>query len=379
MRTRLLTTNHEIEILQILNSAFTSTTSLSDVGSHEYQWFEHSLKAASSEVRIFAYALLASPTTATSIVPTGVLVCISSNLKYMHEDADAHERGEILSITRRLLRRIQMSYSTLRKEAITSDNVNGNDNGLVQYRTFVDRFYNVLKDELGPAVSYPRHILGLLSLQCFMDSAIESDFVYNDENLVRSLCNLVLDPFEDVRGLAMTLLQVLTAQQPDLLSGAVGTTFLNKVESLAIQTVRGDHADALGRFWALWASSSNNDIRSTEHGRDSAADASLSKHISQLEQLVADNKNLRPGSDIALHGSLLAVHYRLQSLQDRPDQGATFDAMQVLGVCLGVWKQVRIHLCVDSPETASELEDTDGSAGPKDLLAYSWRALRDAR
>ena len=55
------------------------------------------------------------------------------------------------------------------------------------------------------------------------------------------------------------------------------------------------------------------------------------------------------------------------------------DLSTVLEVCITIWDMVRSILCIDSPETAYEAEDDDGKEGPKDRLAYSWRALRDSR
>ena len=52
---------------------------------------------------------------------------------------------------------------------------------------------------------------------------------------------------------------------------------------------------------------------------------------------------------------------------------------RVLDLCGTIWIKVRTRLCVDSPETSSDGENDDAKGGPKDMLSYSWRALRDSR
>jgi hypothetical protein len=51
---------------------------------------------------------------------------------------------------------------------------------------------------------------------------------------------------------------------------------------------------------------------------------------------------------------------------------------RMIHVCQGVWQKVCARLCIDSPENAEDDVDEELSAGPKDVLSYSWRALRDS-
>lgn len=67
-----------------------------------------------------------------------------------------------------------------------------------------------------------------------------------------------------------------------------------------------------------------------------------------------------------------------QCLRQSPDRIETLAEM-VITLCERVWDAVHGRLCVDAPESEmDELEDGEILAGPKDLLSYSWRALRDS-
>lgn len=327
---------------------------------------------SSSQIRILTYALLTANPAANAVIDPEALDCIASSLKYLYEDADAHERGEILSITKRLLSKIQTSYSSLcRKSAQTDDDVEFNA-VIHQYRSFSSRLYDFLQGELGVGVSYPRHILSLQSLQYFFSLAIEPPTAEGQLVLTRSLCNLTLDPFEDVRDNAAVLLRTLALRNPGAACHVGTFDFLLQVEMLAVQTVRGDHADGMGRLWAALSV-----LHDSDELVESSFKTEMTRNISRLENATSKDGNIRPGSHFPVHGYLLAVYYQMQNLHSLSDQ----DSIQsrVFSVCHKIWEEVRPQLCVDSPETATELADDEGNEGPKDLLAYSWRALRDSR
>lgn len=48
-------------------------------------------------------------------------------------------------------------------------------------------------------------------------------------------------------------------------------------------------------------------------------------------------------------------------------------------VCERIWEEVKPVLCVDSPEGHTDEPVEDLNVGPKDILSYSWRALRESR
>lgn len=52
---------------------------------------------------------------------------------------------------------------------------------------------------------------------------------------------------------------------------------------------------------------------------------------------------------------------------------------RILNVCQNIWLEVKSVLCVDSPEGHTDEAMNDLDVGPKDVLSYSWRALRESR
>ena len=134
-----------------------------------------------------------------------VLQCLLGSFRYLHDDNDAHERGEVISITRRLLRRLENSRAHLWKKQprLTED-----EDTLRQYDDFLRQLGNLLLLEMDPGVSYQRHILALHTLQLLLQVAPDPSL--DSQSLAYSLSNLILDPFDDVRSLAATLLKDLT-------------------------------------------------------------------------------------------------------------------------------------------------------------------------
>ena len=52
---------------------------------------------------------------------------------------------------------------------------------------------------------------------------------------------------------------------------------------------------------------------------------------------------------------------------------------RIASVCNRIWREVKPVLCVDSPEGHTDEPIEDFIVGPKDVLSYSWRALRESR
>jgi hypothetical protein len=52
---------------------------------------------------------------------------------------------------------------------------------------------------------------------------------------------------------------------------------------------------------------------------------------------------------------------------------------RIVSICDKIWHEVKPVLCVDSPEGHSDEPAEDLAVGPKDVLSYSWRALRESR
>lgn len=52
---------------------------------------------------------------------------------------------------------------------------------------------------------------------------------------------------------------------------------------------------------------------------------------------------------------------------------------RIVAVCDKIWVEVKPVLCIDSPEGHTDEPIDDLAVGPKDILSYSWRALRESR
>lgn len=319
------------------------------------------MKLCSSDIRIHTYDLLTASFETAAVVPGDVLQCILTNIKYVHDDNDAHRRGEILSITRRFLKRLGSSnYNS--KQLGEADEFDG---------VFMNRLQDFLTLELSPGISYTRHALALHVLQILVNlPGISSSLRIRD--LIEPVLGAILDPFEDVRSTAgLVAKNLLAAGGTEIGSTFLSPRILQEAEALSCRTCRHDHADAAGRLWGLYIwnkSASLTDLSiATSFEAISNICQRLTKHLESCETLA-------PGTDFPLHALLYAINYSLEYLKD--ESPLTSVHVQLLNVCQKIWTLVQPHLCVDSPESATDdVEDQ----GPKDLLAYAWRALRDSR
>lgn len=67
------------------------------------------------------------------------------------------------------------------------------------------------------------------------------------------------------------------------------------------------------------------------------------------------------------------------SISDQDSQRWRSVHDRLVSLCDKIWLEVKPVLCVDSPEGHSDEPIEDLAVGPKDILSYSWRALRESR
>jgi len=350
-----------------------------------YSGFSKLLSNASAAIRLRTCELLTSSVSPKVPVPTAALTCLTSSLHFLHDDTDAFHRGELLSTFRRFLKRLRLSRSVLDR-TLQSGQLSKVDEFLYNYAAF-------LRAELAPQLSYARHILAL-DIVCFIaEGSIAGDHalprpIMADGTLLRPMFRLVLDPYDDVRttaARALSYAQLLRATEP-----AVATTFKDVVDTLkpiagasilAAATKRGDHADALGRITGLMHSAGTLDSSEVASGSDSTYDTDIDLH-SLTQQFCAYIKSIKAfdtSAQYPLHGNILGISYVIRGM----NFGGALSPAAVLqegllGACQRVWELSQTHLCVDSPEFEVEPADEAASLGPKDALAYAWRALRDS-
>lgn len=193
----------------------------------------------------------------------------------MHADSDAQMRQEILSLIRKLTFRIRGSQGT--KDLAKTGEARHAQQFLENYRDF-------LEDELRPGASYQRHITALKSLSLVLDTGVDPRVKVavaapkNDApwrftidvlrpSLFRLLVDLLLDPFDEVRGSALNLLGVFPADGPSQLSHQTGRNSseiidrlllgVAKAKALASNTSRADNADTVARLYHVLFSMAN--------------------------------------------------------------------------------------------------------------------------
>lgn len=293
-------------------------------------------------------------------------------MRHLHDDNDAHERGEILTITRRLINRLESSMASLKKNGAFQ--LSSETTVILRYyNSFVLHLGSFLLCELDPGISYRRHILALQSLRILIKSPGLATWL-EFSLFAEPLASLVLDPFEDVRSASALILDDMCELSPDGCRKFLPLRVVHRVTELSARTCRHDHADAAGRLCALvllrFQDSENDEQYSLQRH------PSLRHTVQGLGDHLSSSDSVKPGSGFALHALLSALAHSLAGGNHENIDGSVYS--DILQICRHIWSSVQNQLCLDSPERDEDVED-DGSFGPKDLLSYSWRALRDSR
>ncbi|UKZ80740.1 hypothetical protein TrVFT333_008504 [Trichoderma virens FT-333] len=195
-------------------------------------------------------------------------------------------------------------------------------------------------------------------------------FDYFDGKWLRTLADLVMDPFDDVRDTASLVLAQLfadkryvkftlnstnTNQKP---SGEL-EELLHRAEKVSIRTARADHSDGVARASQLLYK-----FLDTEDERLGL----LSKLVDTL-----DHKISRAEADLGLavleqplHSTFASLCFTWQAVSEKKlskSEAESASALQdrMIDCCERVWKAVRDVLCDDSPEghLPEEMEDTE--------------------
>ena len=348
----------DLDLIRILSSALSTVVAVSDYS----QYFVRGLLAhPNADVRIKALRLLVVAPATTTPFSQNVLQHLSEHLHYIFGDNDPQNRSEVLSLIRKLIIRLRGGSSTLSKQTIGPPVLL--EEPLKCHLDFLIWLLAFLENELGPSVSYQRHIMALTTLYYLMQSGLDSrlpraelaKLEHNEiewpfslrlcpPNVLFSLVNLILDSFEDVRAATSRILRVffksvtlsnpagLVAQQlrhghgsvislcnvPDngresnLSSSTSPSGMLDlpqdirrfciaRAENLASQTNRADHADGTGRLYAL------NYLIAPPSSKSRLVDNMLKKLEEALTRWEDDLPNQLP--ETTLHGYLLALQY----------------------------------------------------------------------
>ncbi|RMZ75500.1 hypothetical protein DV737_g5279, partial [Chaetothyriales sp. CBS 132003] len=252
----------------------------------KYSIYLNLFKSANPTLRIQAYNLATASSSSRAPVSPSALPYIAQGLRYLHDDTDSYQRGEILSITRRFLRRLDTCLTGCEEPSAQT--------GLFDPDTdppfgpaclsFFQDLQDFVKRELRPAISYPRHILALDTLRILLSLAsIRSS---DKASLLTPLLNLILDPFEDVREVSSDLCKTLLTISPALRLQVDLWKLTGRVQRVSAKTCRHDHADAAARFYALAYSIQGPQLNA------STAIQSLTLHLASAKSLSEDLNQL---------------------------------------------------------------------------------------
>ncbi|KAI1417846.1 hypothetical protein F5Y13DRAFT_201368 [Hypoxylon sp. FL1857] len=380
-------------------------------------------EARSSAVSI----LIASPST-TKPYTAAALELLKQYLPSFHEDPDPKMRYDVLGHSRNMIKRVQSTIESLRREVdriskkinklaaskavpelpseVKDDQLQRHQNDIVaklrdtlrQHEDFVSWYVSFLKDELAPTTSYQRHITALKAMVFIirpallpvnnLNSSSELRSLLIDATWFRSVLDLIMDPFDDVRETAASLIMSLILESGEsVLQGDMNglsrtpteelQRFCHKADELARRTARADHSDGAARSFELLCRSSMDTKERIQIPFKVLS--SLETKLSAAEQDLATAVLQAP-----VHGSFASLRYiwgslsnikftetELEDLAELQDRAVT--------CCRRIWQTVRHVLCDDSPEghLPEELEEVEG-LDTKDLLSYSFRAIHES-
>ncbi|KAJ6138874.1 Armadillo-like helical [Penicillium samsonianum] len=373
-----------------------------------------------ANIRIAALSLLITAFSTVKPFTVTATNAILRGLPSMHAESDAYTRGEILSLTRKFF--VRLRGGIVKDEDVvleTEKNANKPAQGQVRNETetteFLKAYLKLLGNDLRLAASYSRHITALKALKLLLDSGLdprievklqksEMENIWKvhvevfDAHLLRLLVDLLLDPFEEVRQTALSILSLCPREI--LLNGlhnktddqsAVGmrlTDAITRAESLASNTSRADHADTVARlyhivFCAALPANSGQPVSDWWTTKASVVDTILKK----LEERLLDSKTLFHSAmrEAPLHGYTSGLRYivlmpSFHSLISDGSGSAAWRSVhdRIVAICDKIWIEAKPLLCIDSPEGHSDEPTEDLNVGPKDALSYSWRSLREA-
>ncbi|OTA66695.1 hypothetical protein K449DRAFT_325817 [Hypoxylon sp. EC38] len=381
-------------------------------------------EARSSAISI----LIASPST-TKPYTAAALELLKRHLPSFHEDSDPKMRYDVLGHSRNMIKRIQSTIESLRRDIeriskkinkSATTNVVGespvkqakNDqlqkyqqgiavelhDTLRLHEEFVSWYVNFLKDELAPTTSYQRHITALRAMVFIIKPELlpgnnqngpsELKSLLIDATWFRSVLDLIMDPFDDVRETAASLVMALLLESGEsgLRRGINGLErkpteelqkFCHKADELARRTARADHSDGAARSFELLCRSN---ITTKEQIRiPFEVLSSLEAKLSSAEQDLAIAVLQAP-----VHSGFAALRYIWSSLSNMKFSETELTKLaelqdRVITCCWRIWQAVRHVLCDDSPEghLPEELEEVEG-LDTKDLLSYSFRAIHES-
>ncbi|KAJ5720693.1 uncharacterized protein N7483_008627 [Penicillium malachiteum] len=372
-------------------------------------------------IRIAALALLVSSYSTMKPLTNIATGAILRGLPSMHADCDAYGRGEIMTLTRKFITRLKSGIVTLEEASRGSKTTsNGRPSALlgsdVETRSFLQAYLQFIEHDLCVTASYARHISALKALKLLVESGLdprtniklmkaESQTSWKlklevfSPQLLRLLIDLLLDPFEEVRQTSLLTINLFPSQvlmgglfSPDQeTSPPPGMSILDaldRAETIASNTSRADHADAVARLYhILFTAAQSNELSKVPSNWWATKYSVVDTILARLEQRISSSTGLLGSTmqQTPLHGYMSGLRYIVLTpdfhsyIETQPDS-SNWRAIhnRITNICEMVWLAVKPVLCVDSPEGHTDEPSDDLMVGPKDILSYSWRSLRES-
>ncbi|TLS28946.1 hypothetical protein PpBr36_00562 [Pyricularia pennisetigena] len=363
---------------------------------------ESVLSHPSPRIRLLALSLLATSPSSTKPYPAEALSLLKTHLPAYHSDPGAGFRQEALVYTKTMIQRIKGTITAGQKViagTVSAGEKAGAKNAatkvavsqdiIQEHENFSKWYMDFLLGELVPTASYQRHITALRAIIQVLNFGKElcGDSIFLDYSWIRSILDLVVDPFSDVRETAISLLMLATREDVEaLVQTRPGSStrlvdlvrdFRAQAAAMASRTGRADHGDGSARLQGLlcsWASS-----------LDEQLDI-LNRTIADIDMKLAVAKR-----DIALavvehpvHGDFASISCAWEVLSRAKYSAEDTKRLmpiqrRVVECSKEIWDVVKPILCDDSPEghLPQEMEEAQG-LDTKGLLSYSFRAIHES-
>lgn len=356
------------------------------------QFVARLISSSNRSARLAGLSLFVASNSQTKPFQPAVLKQLEYALPHLHADTDAFARSELFSLTQRFFDRIRSATTVLSRTPSGSDKSAEAQESIDQHKAFINWYSQFIAWELRPTSSYQRHISALKCLSLLLRSGVDASvhriesskpaagsphWSFNvsivDSGLRRSLLDLLMNSFEEVRQTAASILELCTPSNSSSASDARKSLETAKERAIAmmLSSGRADHADGVAYMYGL-----SYVLAETPVDRQSVLTTLLDKTEDMLN--VADGDLARAVDKFPLHGLLTSLRYVLLRRELSNDSYPDLHE-RVRRILQHVWTVVKPTLCDDAPE-GHVPEDMDDAPdiSTKDILSYCWRALKEA-
>ncbi|KAF2763505.1 hypothetical protein EJ05DRAFT_41398 [Pseudovirgaria hyperparasitica] len=394
----------------------------------------------SQTIRLSAFSLLTSSAFIARPFTVGSLRVLQQILPNIIADTDANARSEVLGLIQRLFDRLRaataalnrdVEKSTLKLQALESPESSKSESKRIlldAHKNFLQAIIQSRISDLRPTSPYQRHFVSLkciiIALRSGLDKRIpcaclskqargQTLWPFNisiiSDHLLRNLYDLMLNAFDDVRTLASMILKYhfLSSEHTHLPvmkqsvvpalaePSGISTKLIVRANEAMLRTGRADHADGVARLYELNCverrPSQDQDLEDG-HRHSSRAFGVVSLLVGQLESTIriAETNSSLAINGNPMHGIFASLTYIISQdgfyselIASKPSAQTGNDwawlHARIFDCIRRMWSSVQHVLCNDAPEghLPPELEG-EQAFSTKDVLSYSWRALKDA-